>query len=547
MNNKKLTVIVFALLLIYTTSSSAAPTNLPNLLANPGFESGTSMPLNWSLVTVDGNTPLWDTVSHSGTRSVKINIPGTKDSESGYPKSDLIKTEPFQNYILFAWVKTQDAGGTYSPALRVVELDSNKKWLRQTNLAFSKGTNDWTQKQITFQTGADTRWIYVYAAIRGGYGTFWVDDIELGPSISYIIYSENNKTYAINGRNGVIEYSDTDASTVIQKAINALNPIRTWKETIVLRGNFTLSTIMSVPSWTTIYARDAIINVKDSAFIRFNNVNYSDFIGGIIDGNLQTNGEKSNRVMVLSNTSYIKILDVEIRNGGYYGLNIWQGNNNTFDSVWSHHNYRHGIHIGSDAIGKGYGNVFINCRAEYNGQAGIADRGSTVENNLYNSYINCVTNNNTNYGLSLEMPFSNIGKYSITVINHTSEHNGKDGILLSFVEAKIMNPIIRYNSGSGILMQGVQNSYISDPIINNNKKVSYYAGIRIVDRYSLASKNISVVGGDVKRNWRNLYVTYSAVPNSDIAFKNIDATDGVDSNIYIAGGQANITMVNVRS
>lgn len=159
-----------------STMSQELEINLksPNdMLTNPG------KPMNWMFVTNNGNAPIWDTISHTGTRSIKINNPGTTNSQSGYPQSDLITALPLQNYTFSAWVKTDDIGGTNAPAVRVVELDANKKWLRQTNLIFGKGTNGWTQKQIDFQTGPNSSYLYVYANIWNGYGTFWVDDVVL--------------------------------------------------------------------------------------------------------------------------------------------------------------------------------------------------------------------------------------------------------------------------------------------------------------------------------------------------------------------------------
>gem|GEM_PF-2635995 len=155
--------------------------NPPNLLANPGFENGTSSTMNWSFVTNNGNTPVWDNISNKGARSIKISIPDTKDNISGYPQSDMIPAEHLQYYTLSAWLKAESTGGKNAPAVRVVELDSNRKWLTQTNVVFSKGTYDWTQNKITFRTSSNTSYLYVYANIWEGYGTFWLDDVELSP------------------------------------------------------------------------------------------------------------------------------------------------------------------------------------------------------------------------------------------------------------------------------------------------------------------------------------------------------------------------------
>lgn len=161
-----------------TVSGNISSTS--NLLANPGFEIGTTSPLNWSFVTNNGSTPVWDAnVSHSGARSVKIQIPGTQDNISGYPKSDLIPLLPNTTYNFSAWGMTEGAGGTYAPAVRIVEVDANFNFLRQTNIEFSKGSNAWVQKSIIINTTSNTSFAYVYANIWNGYGTFRVDDVEV--------------------------------------------------------------------------------------------------------------------------------------------------------------------------------------------------------------------------------------------------------------------------------------------------------------------------------------------------------------------------------
>ena len=74
---------------------------------------------------------------------------------------------------------TEGAGGTNAPAVRIVELDSTLKTLRQTNIVFSKGSNAWAQKSIIINTTSNTSFAYVYANIWNGYGTFRMDDVEV--------------------------------------------------------------------------------------------------------------------------------------------------------------------------------------------------------------------------------------------------------------------------------------------------------------------------------------------------------------------------------
>ncbi len=169
---------ICSLLLIYPVLAIADSNT--NLVANPGFESGISIPMNWTFINQDGNAPIWDNVSYSGSKSIKISTSGMMDQISGYPQSDLIPAESLTNYTVSIWGKTENAGGTNTPAVRVVELDANEKWLGQTNLpVFGRGTNDWEPRTLEFQTGSNTAYIYIYANIWNGYGTLWMDDVEL--------------------------------------------------------------------------------------------------------------------------------------------------------------------------------------------------------------------------------------------------------------------------------------------------------------------------------------------------------------------------------
>ncbi len=163
-----------------------APAPIPaetNLVSNSGLENGIVTPVNWTFVMQNRNTPTWDNISYRGSRSVKISILGAKNAMSGYPQSDLIEVQPLTIYIASVWGKTQNAGGANTPAARVVELDANKKWVKQNNIVpvFGRGTNDWSQRTIEFKTDANTRYVYVYANIWNGYGDFWVDDVVLRP------------------------------------------------------------------------------------------------------------------------------------------------------------------------------------------------------------------------------------------------------------------------------------------------------------------------------------------------------------------------------
>jgi membrane-bound metal-dependent hydrolase YbcI (DUF457 family) len=122
----------------------------------------------------------WDSiVFHSGNHSAKIDIQGNESKISGEWMSNAVSVKPNTSYIFSAWGKTNDAGGDYSPVIVIVERDMNETSLRQIDLIFEKGSNDWEIKQTKFITLNNTRKIFIYANIWKGYGTFWFDDVEM--------------------------------------------------------------------------------------------------------------------------------------------------------------------------------------------------------------------------------------------------------------------------------------------------------------------------------------------------------------------------------
>ncbi|MDO8724566.1 MAG: metal-dependent hydrolase [Candidatus Methanoperedens sp.] len=135
----------------------------------------------------------WDsTVFHSGLHSARIEVQGNESRRSGRWISEKIVVKPNSTYIFSAWGNTEGAGGNSQPVVRIVELNASGKSINQTRILFSKGNNDWTRKQAIFKTRPNTSRVYVYAIISKGFGTFWLDDVEL-----YEEKSENNMI--ING------------------------------------------------------------------------------------------------------------------------------------------------------------------------------------------------------------------------------------------------------------------------------------------------------------------------------------------------------------
>jgi parallel beta-helix repeat protein len=90
----------------------------------------------------------------------------------------------------------------------------------------------------------------------------------------YIVYQDGGKYCAQNGFTNAVEKCDSDASTVINYALSNLTPGRTWKETVVLRGTFTLSNPIVLYSFTRLVI-DGVINVLTQDYLYAVIINYA--------------------------------------------------------------------------------------------------------------------------------------------------------------------------------------------------------------------------------------------------------------------------------
>jgi len=128
---------------------------------------------------------------------------------------------------------------------------------------------------------------------------------------SYVIGKDGTTIFARNGKTGEIEYSGTDAAAVIDNAIKALSPGRTWKEKVSLKGNFEISDTIKIPSYTTIEIdgklrlTGANKNLFENANVRGNsNITIR---GGFLDGNRSIHTADSMAIR-FQNVSYAEII-----------------------------------------------------------------------------------------------------------------------------------------------------------------------------------------------------------------------------------------------
>jgi hypothetical protein len=70
----------------------------------------------------------------------------------------------------------------------------------------------------------------------------------------FVVFNNATGTYAVNGVTGAVSYSSTtNASYVINSALGALTVGRTTAESVLCKGNFSLTHSIVMPDWATLY------------------------------------------------------------------------------------------------------------------------------------------------------------------------------------------------------------------------------------------------------------------------------------------------------
>jgi hypothetical protein len=190
-------------------------------------------------------------------------------------------------------------------------------------------------------------------------------------TVAFLIYKSGTTTYAKNATTGAIAYSGTDTSTVINAALTALTADRTWKETIVVRGDFELSAAINPPSYSRIIV-DGRLVAADSAqinLVTFSSVHDAELIGGELDGNQAGTTWKDDMTI-------------------FTGVALLHSYNCLVDGVYVHDVWGDGFMV---RYVESVDNVIQNCIAKNIGSAGF----EPLTTSSRNSFINCYATTKT--------------------------------------------------------------------------------------------------------------------------------------------------------
>ena len=130
---------------------------------------------------------------------------------------------------------------------------------------------------------------------------------------SYIISTDGTTIYAKNGTTGAIDYSGTNAATVINAALTNLSPIRTWMESIKIIGEYTTTASLNIQSNTIVKIDGQINQGYNGHLITISGDNIT-IIGGKLVGNKAVyNADLWNGIVTSSTTHReLAIYNVEL-------------------------------------------------------------------------------------------------------------------------------------------------------------------------------------------------------------------------------------------
>jgi parallel beta-helix repeat protein len=326
--------------------------------------------------------------------------------------------------------------------------------------------------------------------------------ITQGPK--YTVFKSGSTYYARNGNTGAIDSSNSSATIVIQYALDNLTAGRNYRETVKLKGDFTISKI-TIPSFTTLDLIDArLFQANGTNTLMIENADTTNgntdiqFIGGLIDGNRvnQTGGGTADGHSL---ARFVNCSNISVHNGkwihaNYHCLffkNCYTGcivSNNRFEN-WK----QEGVHFTAadlaSNISSGHvvaNNYFIHHRNDPEESAYATTVGSCaiVTINVNDFVCNANTVKNTMAGSSVTFN----GLRNIITNNVVVDGAGGTGVIGTGT-----------TSAGIVLSQGVDvdydssNSIIANNIVKNMGKI----GIHVQSAY--ASKNIIVANNYVER------------------------------------------------
>ena len=322
-----------------------------------------------------------------------------------------------------------------------------------------------------------------------------------GVAASYVVFSDRGTTYARNGRTGKIDYKGKDCAKVIQSALNSLTDGRTWKEKVVLKGNFVIDKTILVPSYTILEIHGRI-RQADNANLEALVANqhwkgwkgtntHIDIVGGIFDSNYANQkgyvrGERfEGACLAFYNVDHCSFDKIRGMNFGHYGVLVLHGFDNYVGAIY-----------GENGIGRnGYSGVlFIT--------GGTLTAHGRPNERSHNIIVDAVFGRNIKGpGLFLEDYGSKYSIGLVHVINDEIEPSAS-GVAIASAHDVSINSIYAEKCGRGLAFDGQNRD--SSKNYNFGQIIAldcYYDGVYIISTGATSHKRVYMnIGRIISKN-----------------------------------------------
>ena len=329
---------------------------------------------------------------------------------------------------------------------------------------------------------------FLLAVISGMIGRPITSEAVIAPA-SYIIYKDGTTYYAQNGQTGVNDYSGTDASTVIQSAINALGT--NGGKIFIKAGTYTLSTSIIFQKNQTIVGEGVDVTILKMGTVVTNKPIFKSYawenslsdywMDNVEIGNmaLDANSQPIDTSW-FHNIRYSHIHDLKCINTyacgaviGTFGSNLDQ--NVLYRNLIENIKVVGNITTNSDLmiVAGQIDSIIRNIELSGGGGSGL-----TMAANLRTKFIDIVIHDQSGLALSLE-PAGNDRISDVEFIRPLIYNSTQDGFgsthTLSYYsnDITIVDPII-YNVNRGIVAQLINGLRIDGGLIHDNKSGSIF-------------------------------------------------------------------------
>ena len=372
----------------------------------------------------------------------------------------------------------------------------------------------------------------------------------IGPP-SIIIDISGSTSRQINQTTGQVDGQNTNASSLTVNALGNLTVSRTWMETVKLKGNFSFSGYVTVPSYTAIDLEGSLITEVTPHLPFFwlaSGTHDVTIKGGYLNAQKELNGppltttvsQNESSIYTVGSNYNLNFLDMAINGSINHGISILTNSYNVLIQGCSiNQSYNDGVNFGAVHDSRIIGNQFY-----YQGHVPIVLTTSyrnTIANNvaLYfgqratfsgihvftQSYFNTIVGNVVGYGNGSGAHGIYINGYQNTISDNICTNLGSAyGIYLNDASENIVTAnIVNGTSGKGIALVADASGTDYNNLVGNNFVNGSQDGIFIQSNGGAVYQN-TISANVVKKSSRyGIYVlgatgtTYTYITNNDIS------------------------------